>query len=136
METATKTRVFAYDGREFPDPDPTLTTEQVKQMFASFFPEVATADIKEIKDEKRPEVTIFEFVRKTGTKGDAGPWTMPEWMEKYRGVLLHPSSETVEQIVNDNSSIYVNPARALLSCSAHSQIDLLESLKEKGFLKE
>ncbi len=62
-------RVFAYDGREFPDPDPTMSTNQVKSTLANFFPELATATIREHKDDKDPEKTVYEFVRQTGTKG-------------------------------------------------------------------
>lgn len=39
-------RVFVYDGREHPDPDPSLTVEEVKQTMAGFFPEVATAEVR------------------------------------------------------------------------------------------
>lgn len=69
METKTPVRKFAYDGREFADPDPTLTTEEIKQQMASFFPELATADTKEHKPAKDGDPIIFEFIRKTGTKG-------------------------------------------------------------------
>ena len=62
------TRVFAYDGRRFPDPNPTLSVDEVKSNMASFFPELATAEVKQHADEKDKETTIFEFSRKTGTK--------------------------------------------------------------------
>ncbi|MBA7630920.1 hypothetical protein ES703_38446 [subsurface metagenome] len=59
-------RVFVYDGREFPDPDPTLSVEEVKQMMSGFFPELANADVKETD---RGEDKVFQFQRKVGTKG-------------------------------------------------------------------
>jgi PRTRC genetic system protein C len=59
-------RVFVYDGREHPDPDPSLSVEEVKATFASFFPEVATA---EVRTTQRGEDEIHEFVRRVGTKG-------------------------------------------------------------------
>ena len=59
-------RVFVYDGREFPDPDPTLSVEEVKQMMAGFFPELASADVKETD---RDEDKLYQFQRKVGTKG-------------------------------------------------------------------
>src|SRR3989337_376040 len=62
-------RKFAYDGREFPDPDPAASTEEVKQMLSAFFPALATADTLEHKDEKEKDKTIYEFRRRTGTKG-------------------------------------------------------------------
>jgi len=60
------TRVFVYDGREHPDPDPTLSVEDVKRLFGDFFPEVATA---EVRTAQRGEDQVVEFVRRVGTKG-------------------------------------------------------------------
>jgi len=59
-------RVFIYDGREFPDPDPNLSPDEVRQRMADFFPELANA---EIKTAERGEDTLYELVRKVGTKG-------------------------------------------------------------------
>ena len=59
-------RIFVYDGREFPDPDPNLSTEQVRSMMTDFFPELANSQIKE---SQRDEDTLYELVRRVGTKG-------------------------------------------------------------------
>jgi PRTRC genetic system protein C len=59
-------RVFVYDGREFPDPDPSLDVEAVKKMMTDFFPELANADTKEAA---RGEDTLYEFIKKVGVKG-------------------------------------------------------------------
>ena len=59
-------RVFVYDGRSFPDPDPSLPVEEVKRIFTDFFPEVATA---EMRTAQRDEDEVVEFVRRVGTKG-------------------------------------------------------------------
>ena len=59
-------RVFVYDGREHPDPDPSLPVEEVKKLFADFFPEVATA---EVRSTQRGEDMVYEMVRRVGTKG-------------------------------------------------------------------
>ncbi|TRZ50570.1 MAG: PRTRC system protein C [Dehalococcoidia bacterium] len=59
-------RVFVYEGREFPDPDPNKSVEEVKQVMSDFFPELANAEVKEAK---RDEDTIYEFVKKVGVKG-------------------------------------------------------------------
>ena len=59
-------RIFVYDGREFPDPDPSLSVEQVRSMMTDFFPELANAQIKE---SQRDEDTLYELVRRVGTKG-------------------------------------------------------------------
>ena len=60
------TRVFLYDGREFPDPDPSVTPEEVRRMMTDFFPELANAEVKE---HKRDDNTVYELVRRVGTKG-------------------------------------------------------------------
>lgn len=59
-------RIFIYDSREFPDPDPSQTPEQVKAMMTDFFPELANAETRE---HKRGDDTAYEFVRRVGTKG-------------------------------------------------------------------
>ena len=59
-------RVFVYDDREFPDPDPEMTVEQVKATLSDFYGEIANASVKEIG---RGDDTIFEFQRRVGTKG-------------------------------------------------------------------
>ena len=59
-------RVFVYDGREFPDPDPNLSVDDVRQTMAGFFPELANA---ESEQSKLGEDDIIEFKRRVGTKG-------------------------------------------------------------------
>jgi len=67
------TRVFVYDNREFPDPDPNLKVDEVRQHMSNFFPELSNAETKE---SKRPSKTVagemesvFEFKRRVGVKG-------------------------------------------------------------------
>ncbi len=59
-------RVFIYDGREFPDPDPKLPVEEVRKQLSEFFPELGNADTRE---EKRGEDTAYTFSKRIGTKG-------------------------------------------------------------------
>lgn len=59
-------RIFLYDGREFPDPDPALSVEDVRRQLAEFFPEVANADTRETT---RGEDRVYTFTRRIGTKG-------------------------------------------------------------------
>jgi PRTRC genetic system protein C len=59
-------REFTYDGRSFPDPDPTLSVEEVKRIMTDFFPDLANAEVRE---SKRGEDTVHEFVRRVGIKG-------------------------------------------------------------------
>jgi PRTRC genetic system protein C len=66
--TPTRTpRAFIYDGREFPDPDPRLSVEEVRKQFAEFLPELTNADTRE---EKRADGTVvYTFSKRIGTKG-------------------------------------------------------------------
>ena len=59
-------RVFVYDGREFPDPDPNMSTDEVRQSMTNFFPELANA---ETRQSKRGEDDIIEFIKRVGVKG-------------------------------------------------------------------
>lgn len=59
-------RIFVYDGREFPDPDPEKTPEEVRQGMTDFFPELVNAEIKE---HQRDDDTLYELVKRVGTKG-------------------------------------------------------------------
>ena len=64
------TRIFVYDDREFPDPDPQMTVDQVKGTLSDFYGEIANASVKETK---RGNDTIYEFQRRVGTKGAFTP---------------------------------------------------------------
>ena len=71
-------RIFVYDDREFPDPDPEMSVDQVKGTLADFYGEIANASVKETK---RGDDTIYEFQRRVGTKGRLRP---------RQGVRRHP----------------------------------------------
>jgi PRTRC genetic system protein C len=62
-------RLFLYDGRTFPDPDPRLSVEDVRRQLSDFFPELTNADTRE---ELRGEDTLYTFARRIGTKGSGG----------------------------------------------------------------
>ncbi len=69
-----KVRVFVYDGREFSDPDPKMTTDEVRQYYTTFFPELANAEVQPAverakKDAPGLKEQVIEFKRRTGTKG-------------------------------------------------------------------
>ena len=59
-------RKFIYDGREFPDPDPNMTVDQVRKSMADFFGELANATVQEAKE---GDDTVYTFQRRTGVKG-------------------------------------------------------------------
>ena len=69
-DTGSTRRAFVYDGREFPDPDPKLSVEDVRKQMTEFFPELANADTRE---EKRGDGTVaYTFSKRIGTKGQPG----------------------------------------------------------------
>ena len=59
-------RIFIVDGREFPDPDPSLTVDEVRESWTNWFPELSNATTQERKD---GETTYIEFRKTVGTKG-------------------------------------------------------------------
>ena len=59
-------RKFIYDGREFPDPNPSMTPDAVRQHLSNWVPELSNANIKTAK---QGEDTIYTFERRVGTKG-------------------------------------------------------------------
>jgi PRTRC genetic system protein C len=59
-------RIFIADNREFPDPDPSLAVNDVQRLLADFLPELHNAEIKEVK---RGDDLLYQFIKKVGTKG-------------------------------------------------------------------
>jgi PRTRC genetic system protein C len=59
-------RQFIYDGRTFPDPDPNMSVDEVRQRFTDFFPELANADTK---TQQVGSDTVTTFAKRVGTKG-------------------------------------------------------------------
>ena len=66
---AKKMRVFVADNREFPDPDPNLSIEEVKKLLADFLPELHNAEVKE---SDKGDKHYVQFIKKVGTKGAQG----------------------------------------------------------------
>ena len=59
-------RKFIYDSREFPDPDPNMSVDEVRRRFTDFFPELANADTK---TDRNGDDTIVSFSKRVGIKG-------------------------------------------------------------------
>ncbi len=144
-------RQFSYDNRVFPDPDPTKTVEEVKQLMANFFPELATATTRDCKDDKNPEIITHVFERRTGTKStkdkdgamdghatmneEPPKWQMPDWMEKYRSSFTNTGGNSIEDLMNDHqTTVQVNAPRAVICCCVIAQVDLLGNLKQRSLL--
>ena len=67
MQIDRLTRLFSYTGLQLPDPDERMTPEQVRDFYASSYPEITTASIEgpDVSDGK----LNFKFTRALGTKG-------------------------------------------------------------------
>jgi PRTRC genetic system protein C len=67
LQTKPVTRSFTFNKRNLPDPNPKLSPAQVKDLYASQYPELASAAIEgpELKDGQQR----YSFVRQVGTKG-------------------------------------------------------------------
>ena len=58
-------RIFVIDGRSLPDPDPSLTVDQVKGHYLQFFPELINSETSSYQREGND---YYTFVKRTGTK--------------------------------------------------------------------
>ena len=59
--------VFVYDDREFPDPDPEMSVDQVKATLSDFYGEIANASVKETTSAATTPSTSSSG--RVGTKG-------------------------------------------------------------------
>lgn len=66
-------RVFIIENREAPDPDPNKTVDEVRQYYATFFPELSNAETKDLGERKiegsEEKDHLWEFKKRVGTKG-------------------------------------------------------------------
>lgn len=60
-------RRFYYSGLELPDSDPRLTPEEVRNFYATAYPEITTATIE--GPEESDGALKYKFTRALGTKG-------------------------------------------------------------------
>jgi len=68
MITETRmSREFSYNGLRLPDPNPAMTPEEVRQFFATQFPDITTASIT--GPEADGEKLRYSFARAIGSKG-------------------------------------------------------------------
>jgi len=67
MQAGVVTREFNFNGVKIPDPDKTLSPEEVRSVLATMYPDIATAAItgpEAVGDKLR-----YNFVRAIGAKG-------------------------------------------------------------------
>ena len=60
-------REFSYNGVKLPDPNPAMTPEEVRQIFATQYPDITTASIT--GPEAEGDKLRYSFVRAIGSKG-------------------------------------------------------------------
>lgn len=66
--TATVTiRAFTLNGLDLPDPAPTMTPDEVRELYSATYPELTTATIE--GPEVRGNRLVYSFRRAVGTKG-------------------------------------------------------------------
>ena len=59
-------RKFVYDNRDFGDPYPDMSVEQVRKSLSDFYGDLSNANVTETKD---GDDTVYTFTRRVGTKG-------------------------------------------------------------------
>jgi PRTRC genetic system protein C len=67
MQASAVAREFAFNGVKIPDPDKSLSPEEVRSVLATLYPDIATASItgpEAVGDKLR-----YNFVRAIGAKG-------------------------------------------------------------------
>ena len=63
-------------------------------------------------------------------------WEMPDWMEKYRDIIVNTGGNSIEDCMNRNDvNIFNNAPLALIQSSVQSQVTLLILLKATGDIK-
>lgn len=86
MKVTALTRVFAYAGVTLPDPAPSLSVDQVRDIYSATYPELATASVE--GPETRDGKMVYTFRRSAGMKGSYCP--------RYHFVL--PSDRCAEAV--------------------------------------
>ena len=67
MTIETMAREFRYDGVRLPDPNPKLSTEEVRTAFSATYPEIVTAALT--GPEAVGNKLVYHFAKAIGTKG-------------------------------------------------------------------
>jgi PRTRC genetic system protein C len=67
MESHVLNRYFEFHGQRLPDPNPKLSVEDVRTLYAQQFPDIATAAIT--GPDAVGDKLVYRFTRAIGTKG-------------------------------------------------------------------
>ena len=98
-------RLFVYDNREFPDPDPALSIDEVRQQMVEFFSELTNADQR---SELRGDTQVITFSRRIGTKGQGDLTAILRQVPALRLRLF----ELAEQCLNAEGTLVAIPEQA------------------------
>ena len=98
-------RIFVYDGRQFPDPDPAGVVDEVRRQLSVFFPELTNADVRE---ERRGEDSVYTFSKRIGTKG-VSPQQLVDVLRQVPEARLRVF-ELAENLVNAEGELDVDQA--------------------------
>jgi PRTRC genetic system protein C len=67
MQVSAMKREFRFGGAKLPDPNPQIDVEQVRAIYATQFPEIATASLT--GPEAIGDKLVYRFERAIGSKG-------------------------------------------------------------------
>jgi PRTRC genetic system protein C len=67
LSVAKMTRVFQFNGIRLPDPNPAMSVDEVKALYAAQYPELATASVN--GPEAAGDKMRYTFERAIGSKG-------------------------------------------------------------------
>ncbi len=67
MESRVLSRIFEFNGQKLPDPDHKLSVEDVRNLYAHQYPDIATAAIT--GPEAVGDKLLYRFSRAIGSKG-------------------------------------------------------------------
>ncbi|MFG3710976.1 hypothetical protein [Micromonospora sp. NPDC047730] len=80
-----------------------------------------------------------EWSREGEPPAEPAHWTMPEWMEPYRDLIVNTGGNEVEELINDLNTdrrmMRTNVVRFSLAVAVRSQVSLLAGLREAGLLR-
>ncbi len=100
-------RLFVYDGRQFPDPDPQVSVDEVRRQLSVFFPELTNADVRE---ERRGEDTLYTFSKRIGTKGRSSAASDPGPRQPTASPLSSGSPSLASALATRHSLLATSPA--------------------------
>lgn len=72
---------------------------------------------------------------KSGESSKPKKWKMPEWMEPYRECFNNTGGNSIEELMNRCTNVFVNAPLALIELGVRCQVNLLTKLHNEGRLK-